>query len=58
MPKLHKNPRPQPGTEPVAVVGVERPALGTAKGKWVAYADSIGVDSSGTKDEIIGRIDG
>ena len=58
MPKLHKNPRPQPGTEPVEVDVVERPALGAAKGKWVAYADSLGVDSSGTKDDIIERIDG
>ncbi len=54
MPKLHRYPR-QPKPEPVTV---ERPALGTAKGKWVVYADSIGVDSTGTKDEIIERIDG
>ena len=57
MPKLNKIPRQPDKTKPVEV-SVERPALGTAKGKWVVYADSIGVDSTGTKDEIIERIDG
>jgi hypothetical protein len=34
-----------------------RPPAKASKAIWVAYADSLGVDSSGSKKEIIGRID-
>lgn len=35
----------------------EAPAKSAAKGEWVAYAESLGIDSSGTVKEIQERID-
>lgn len=33
------------------------PAPSARKQEWVNYADAVGVDSSGTKQEIIGRFE-
>ncbi|GHG97609.1 hypothetical protein ACFORH_43010 [Amycolatopsis roodepoortensis] len=35
----------------------ERPANSASKAEWIAYATAVGADTSGTRDEIIARID-
>lgn len=37
--------------------GLGRPPLSANKPRWVAYAEALGLDSSGTKDQIIARVD-
>lgn len=44
---------PEPG--PVAAQP-EAPATSDSKAKWVAFAEAVGADSTGTKQEIIARL--
>ena len=37
-------------------VSAPRPALSALKPEWVAYAETIGVDTSGSKRDIIARV--
>ncbi len=56
MPKLHKYPRqPKPELTPEADL-LARPAKSARIALWVDYANSLGVDSTGTKDQIIERV--
>lgn len=43
------------GTEETAPPS--RPPRSANKARWVDYADALGVDSSGTKDQIIARLE-
>ena len=63
MPKAHRGrpatnaeiPRPMP--EPVTVAAVpQAPATSASKAAWVRYAEELGEDSSGTKQELIARL--
>lgn len=40
---------------PNAPVPVARPADSASKAEWVAYAEAVGVDSSGTRAQIVAR---
>lgn len=37
-------------------VVLDRPSSGDKKALWVAYANQIGVDSTGSKDDIVERV--
>ncbi len=60
MPKIHRDRPPTYGTidpapaDPAAVP--EPPARSAVKARWVAYAEAIGADTSGTKPQIIKRV--
>ncbi len=59
MPKIHRDrpPTDSINTPVVTVTDVpEPPANSAVKARWVAYAEAIGVDSSGTKPQIIRRV--
>ncbi len=62
MPKIHRDrpptnrydvpePSPEPEAQPPSL-----PPRAAGKAKWVAYADSIGIDASGTKAQIVERV--
>ena len=53
MPKLNK-PR---GPQPVEVPAAKRPADSAKKEAWIVYAESVGVDATGTKSDIIAAVD-
>ncbi len=59
MPKIHRD---RPPTDAInnprvtVTVAPEPPANSALKARWVAYAEAIGVDSSGTKAQIIRRV--
>lgn len=36
---------------------LQRPANSASKSDWIAYAKAVGVDTAGTRDEIIARVD-
>ncbi len=44
-------------TPPVSETAAARPGNGASKASWVAYAESVGVDATGTKGAIIARVD-
>ncbi len=60
MPKIHRD---RPPTDSINIPAVtvtavpEPPANSAHKARWVAYAEAVGVDSSGTKAQIIERVD-
>ncbi len=61
MPKIHRDRPPTDNTNinpvPAAPTVVpEPPASSALKARWVTYARAIGVDSSGTKAQIIKRV--
>ncbi len=60
MHKIHRDRPPTYGTSdaaPAAVTVVpEPPARSAVKARWVAYAEAIGADASGTKPQIIARV--
>ncbi len=59
MPKIHRDRPPTDSiNDPVTPVIVvpDPPAPSALKARWVAYAEAIGVDSSGTKPQIIKRV--
>ncbi len=59
MPKIHRDRPPTDSINTPAVtatVAPEPPANSALKARWVAYAEAIGVDSSGTKAQIIKRV--
>lgn len=43
---------------PPAAEKPEMPSKSDPKADWVAYAEAIGADSSGTKDELVERLGG
>ncbi len=50
-------PEPEaPPPPPQMVVDSSPPPRQADKAEWVAYAESIGIDASGTKTEIVGRV--
>ncbi len=59
MPKIHRD---RPPTDAInnprvtVAVAPEPPAPSALKARWVAYAKAVGVDSSGTKAQIIARV--
>ncbi len=59
MPKIHRDRPPTDSINTPAVTATvvpEPPARSAVKARWVAYAEAIGVDSSGTKAQIIKRV--
>ncbi len=59
MPKIHRDRPPTDSINTPAVTvaaAPEPPANSALKARWVAYAEAIGVDSSGTKPQIIKRV--
>ncbi len=65
MPKVHRDrpptnrydvPEPSPESESEAVVEVSLPPRAAGKAEWVAYAESVGIDASGTKTQIVERV--
>ena len=72
MPKIHRDrpptnrydvvvagPPPEPDPEAVAEAAVETsqpPPRAADKTEWVTYAESVGIDASGTKAEIVERV--
>lgn len=68
MPKIHRDrpptnrydpvvqePTPKPEA-PQMVVGLSPPPRAAGKAEWVTYAESVGVDASGTKTQIVERV--
>jgi hypothetical protein len=62
MPKIHRD---RPATDQLDIVAQvppreppNPPVKKAGKAKWVAYAEAISVDSSGTKAQIIARVNG
>ncbi len=59
MPKIHRD---RPPTDSIndpatpATIAPEPPLRSAVKARWVAYAEAVGVDSSGTKAQIIKRV--
>ncbi len=59
MPKIHRD---RPPTDSInnprvtVTVAPEPPLCSAHKARWVAYAEAVGVDSSGTKAQIIARV--
>jgi len=69
MPKIHRDrpptnrydpvvpkPSPEPEGPPTPVVDPSPPPRAAGKAEWVAYAESVGIDASGTKAEIVERV--
>ncbi len=71
MPKIHRDRSPtnrydpvvpEPESEPEApqppaqVVDPILPPRAADKAEWVAYAESVGIDASGTKAQIVERV--
>lgn len=62
MPKIHRDRPPTNATTDIVTLVPPRvelpdpPARSARKTEWVAYAKAIGVDSSGTKAQIIARV--
>ena len=57
MPKIHRD-RPPTNrfTDPV-LEPPQPPAASAFKDEWVAYAKALGIDSTGTKVQIMARVD-
>ena len=66
MPKIHRDRPPtnrydpvvsEPSPEPEAPQSPSSPPPRAAgKAKWVAYAEAVGIDASGTKTQIVERV--
>ena len=66
MPKIHRDRPPtnrydpvvpEPSPEPEAPQSPSSPPPRAAgKAEWVAYAESVGIDASGTKTQIVERV--
>lgn len=68
MPKIHRDRSPtnrydpvvsEPEPEPEALqppTQIALPPRSADKAEWVAYAESVGIDASGTKAQIVERV--
>ena len=66
MPKIHRDRPPtnrydpvvsEPSPEPEAPsTSASPPSRSADKAEWVAYVESVGLDSSGTKTQIVERV--
>ena len=68
MPKIHRDrpptnrydvPESSPEPEaqpPTPVVDTGPPPRAAGKAEWVAYAEAVGIDASGTKAQIVERV--
>ena len=68
MPKIHRDrpptnrydpvvPEPSPEPEaPQPPAQIAPPSRAADKAEWVAYAESVGIDASGTKTQIVERV--